>query len=284
MTERTGPRLPQVRGGRAGEGHEGVPSQLGVIRVSGVGDVGHLARERVLTMPRARRLASTVVVAALAVTGLAACNRAPSVAAYIGNAKAVTEDQVQRVYNDAQAKFTAVAGGTKTLPVTRQEIVDELLGVDVLREIAKQRGVPATAIPADTFVKYLGLPADAEYTKLYTELQGLVDAIGQRTTAVQPTEADLRDIYNRLKGAGAQNTYEQFTAGLSAAARQQIAKPLGLRNDLRAESANLHITVNPRYTTPTVPVFIIVDGNGALLALVDVALGGSASAPVTDLP
>jgi hypothetical protein len=234
-------------------------------------------------MPRARRLASTAVVAALAVTGLAACNRAPSVAAYIGNAKAVTEDQVQGVYDNAQAKF--VSDGKTTLPVTRQEIVDELLGLDVMREIAKQRGVPATAIPADTFVKYLGLPADAEYTKLYTELQGLVDAIGQQATAVQPTEADLRDIYNRLKAAGAQDTYEQFTAGLTAAARQQIAKPLGLRDDLRAETAKLHITVNPRYTTPTVPIFVIEDPNGGLLALVDVAIGsGSASAPVTDLP
>jgi hypothetical protein len=47
MTEHTEPRLPHGRGGRDGEGHEGMPSQSGVIRVSGVGDVSRRARERV---------------------------------------------------------------------------------------------------------------------------------------------------------------------------------------------------------------------------------------------
>jgi hypothetical protein len=207
------------------------------------------------------------------------------VAAYFGDAKAVTEEQVQHVYDDAQAKFKDATGGTKKLPLTRQDVVDNLVSVDALRQIAKQHGVPATAIPADAFVQTVGLPADAEYMKVYAEVRGLLDALGQQATAVQPTEADLHDIYNRFAAAGYQVTYAQFTSSLTAANRQQISSSVALRNGLRAESAGLHITVNPRYQAPAVPVLSTSDGNGGTLPLVDVTFGGgSASAPVTDLP
>jgi hypothetical protein len=235
-------------------------------------------------MPRARRLASTVVVAALAVTGLAACNRAPSVAAYFGNAKAVTEDQVQSVYDNAQAKFTAVAGGPAKLPLTRQNVVDKLLGVDVLREIAKQRGVTGTAIPADTFVQSVGLPADAEYTKIYTEFQGLLNAIGQKATAVQPTEADLRDVYDRLKTSGVQldvTSFQQFVSSLTQQNAQLLAGGFTVRQDLRADVDKLHVQVNPRYPAE----FSLVDAQNdtGWVALIAVPLGKDTSAPVADL-
>jgi len=235
-------------------------------------------------MPRARRLASTVVVAALAVTGLSACNQAPDVVAYFGDTKAVTEDQVQRVYADARAKFKPVPGQAQTLPLTRQNVADKLIGVDVLREVAKQRGVTGTPIPPETFVPSVGLPADAEYTKLFTEFQGLFNAIGQKAQPIQPTEADLRSVYDRLKANDVPldaNSFQEFAGSLGQQNASLLTGGFTVKQDLKADVEKLRLKVNPRYPSE----FSLVDTQNRTgwVPLVAVPLGSDASAPVTDV-
>jgi hypothetical protein len=242
-------------------------------------------------MPRARRLASTVVVAALAVTGLAACNQAPGVAVYFGDKKAVTEDEVQRVWDDSSAKLVPNATGQKVVPFDRQSIVNLEVEVAALRALGKQKGFTAAAVPATdlaTLANQASMDKSAAFITLVAEFRGWETAAAQNTQdmqAVDVTDADLRDIYNRLKAAGSQNTYEEFSASVTDDVRQQqIAPGLGLRNELAAESKSLNIKINPRYTAPVLGLLTTTDANGNSVNLVDVQLGtGAQAAPVEDL-
>jgi len=235
-------------------------------------------------MPRARRLASTVVVAALAATGLAACNRAPNVAVYFGDKKAVTETEVQRIWDDSSAKLVADAEGKKVMPVDRQTIVNIEVAVGALRALSQKKGFSPAQVPAADIAQQLTMEPSAPLVTLAAEYQGLRTAALQSAQPANATEADLRDIYSRFKTAGTEGSYEQFTATITDDVRQQIGPPLGLRNDLKAESADLHIKVNPRYQAPTLPLLTTTSGNSGSLTLIDVVLGsGTPSAPVIDL-
>jgi hypothetical protein len=235
-------------------------------------------------MPRARRLASTVVVAALAVSGLAACNQAPDVAVYIGDKKAVTEETVQRVWDDASAKLVADETGKKALKFDRQQIVTQEVTVAALSALGKQQGFTPSAVPVDQVAAAVGLEPSAEFAKLYADAAGWRTAALQNAKPVQATDADLRDIFNRLAAAGAtQGTYEQFAQQLTADQQQQLGASLGLRNELAAESKSLGIKINPRYQAPVVSL-LSAQGSTSTVSLIDVTLGtGAGAAPVEDL-
>jgi hypothetical protein len=235
-------------------------------------------------MPRARRLASTVVVATLAVTGLAACNQAPDVAVYFGDKKAVTEDEVQRVYNDASTKLVADETGNKVMKINRQAIVTYEASVAALSALGKQRGFSAAQEPLDQVGTLVGLEPTAAFTKLYADFLGWRTNAVQNAQATEASDADLHAIYNELLALGAvQGQYEQFVQGLTADQKQQLAQAIAVRDELTAESKTLHIKVNPRYSAPVLPL-LTAQGSTSTVTLVGVTLGsGAQSAPVEDL-
>src|SRR3982751_447341 len=99
-----------------------------------------------MTMHLVRRLAPVAVAATVAVAGLAGCRSAPSVAAYVGQDR-ISEDRVSAVYDEAQDNAVTPAGGQQAPPaIKRQDVVDTLVGLEVLREVARQRGVSPTAL------------------------------------------------------------------------------------------------------------------------------------------
>jgi hypothetical protein len=233
-----------------------------------------------MRMQRARRLVSVAAVAALAVTGLSACRSAPDVAAYVGSTK-ITEARVSSVFNDAKAK--AAAGAQ---PIKRQDVVDTLVGLDVMQVIAKQKGVTATAVPADQVAQSLGLQADAEYVALYSQYRGLLAAVSKDVQPAKPSTADLKDVFQRLSDAGGNpngQTFQQFQSGISAQDQQTLQQNIGLRNALRPQVAKLNTVVNPDYTTPQLPLVSLQDAQGKEVPLVVLPLVPPANqVPVVD--
>jgi hypothetical protein len=235
-------------------------------------------------MPRARRLASTVVVAALAVTGLAACNQAPSVAVYFGDKKAVTEDEVQRVWDDSSAKLTKNKDDKLVMPISRQSIVTVELYLAALKELGKEKGFSGHPGSTTEVAQQLTMQPDAAFVTLYAEFQGWYAAAAQQeqaaASAAPIAESDLRDIFTRIKAAGYPETYEKFAAGAAQLAQAGISPAIALRNDMKTEIANLKIKINPRYSAPTM---VLASYPNTEVTIIDVAFGADALAPVKDL-
>jgi len=238
-----------------------------------------------MTMPRARRLVSTVVVAALAGSGLAACNRAPSVAVYFGDKKAITETEVQRVWDDTSAKLIRGEDDKLVMPISRQEIVTVELYLAALKELGKEKGFIGQPVSMADAAPQLKMQPDAAFLTLYGEYQGWLSAAGQQEVAATQSSpiaaADLRDIYTRIKAAGYPESYDKFAAGAPQLAQQGIGAAIALRNDLKAKIAALNIKINPRYSAPTMD---LAPYPNTKVTIVDVAFGPDpVDDPVKDL-
>lgn len=235
-----------------------------------------------MTMQLVRRLATVAAVATVAVTGLAGCRSAPSVAAYVGQGR-ISEDRVSAVLDEARANAVTPAASQQSAPaIRRQDVVDTLVGLDVMRAIARQRGLAPTALDAGQVAQAIGVKADAEYVRLYSEYRGLLNAVGAGSKPAQPTAADLRDIYNRLTAGGANPngaTFEQFSSGISEQDRQTLAQNIGLRNDLEPQIAKLNTVVNPKYTAPELPLVSTQGPDGQELPLLVLPFAPSRGTP-----
>jgi len=221
-------------------------------------------------MRRARRLASIVVVAALGLGGLAACRSEPSVAAYLGDQK-VTEDQVTQIYDGAVAGASptpAQQGAAPTAspepPVSRQQVVDLLVSLDLGRKVAAEQQVqPAQAITADQVAAELGVPAGSQYARDYAEWvnlsQGIFAKIG--SSVGTPSDDQLQGLYQALVKVNA------IDAGLTLAQIKEafgggefVAAAYQLTGMLEKQAAASDTTVNPRYLPLAAPLVVSAGG------------------------
>lgn len=274
-----------------------------MIGYQGVGGVRHTDRERVIPMQRARRLASTAVVAVLAVAGLSACRAEPGVAAYLADGETITDKQVTRIYEQAQDQLSASRkqiqqqGATDPsaaavppveMPFKQKDVLNALLTVKVLEQAAAAKGVQAATEPSiDQIAQGTNYSPDWEYTKLYTQTFQLRAALLPKVTPAPLTDEDLRPVYDRLLagGAGDSTPYEQFKSQLSAENKQALEQSLGLRNELAKIVADGDLKLNPRYGDQQLVLLSATAGN-AQVPLVQVSFDGSdrADAPfVTDV-
>lgn len=254
-------------------------------------------------MQRARRLASTAVVAVLAVSGLSACRAEPDVAAYLGDGKTITEERVEGVYNEALRKLTKSreqiqqqdttgASGEPVPPVQvpfkQRDVLNALLTIQVLEQAAAAHGVQAAAEPTvDQVAQGSSYSADWEYTKLYARTFQLRTALLPKVAPAPLTDADLRPVYDKLlSGSGGESTpYDQFKSQLSDANKQALQQSIGLRNELAKIVADADVKLNPRYGDQQLVLLSAQAGN-ADVALVELSLagGGESEAPfVTDV-
>ncbi len=247
-----------------------------------------------MTMQRARRLASVAVVASLAVMGLAGCRNSPSMAAYIGagaHPETVTQSQIDSIYDDAQAKATGArtaADGSVQKPtkVSKQQIISAVVGLRVLRKYGADNNIKAQTFPADKVAASIFVAPDAKYVAIYSEFQGYLQAIAAKVQPGSVTEADVRDVYQRLEAGGSlppSTTFEAFAGGLGQQDQQILAQRISLSKTLQPVAVKLNIDVNPRYT----PAFSLLETqspSGSPIAIVVVPLGTAHSTvPVTDL-
>jgi hypothetical protein len=251
----------------------------------GVRGVARGRRERVTTMQRVRRIASAAVAAACAVTALAACRADPEVAAYIG-AQKVTAAEVDAIYADAKAKLAAAGGQPDRLTLTRPQIVEALLGADVLPRAAQKRHVQPVSVPADQVAQLVNLPPTAQFVNLYTKYRSYLSGLTSAAKPAAVTVGQLRDVYERLKAANALGpqapSFEAFSTSLSAENRRAVGQSLGLRSDLRSDRS-IDVTVNPRYGTQGLSLLPAAIQPGQIVSLVDLPFTTDGNAaPVVD--
>jgi hypothetical protein len=259
-------------------------------------------------MQRARRLASTAVVAVVAVIGLSACRSAPGVAAYVGSTT-ISEARVQRIVDDAATKLDksldALRAQRKANPDSSQQpipdvvqlrltpanVLQALVGVQVLRGIAQDRKVQATAASADSLAESFGLPADAEYIGVLSEYQGYLQALLTSAKPAELTEDQRHQVWERLRSAGNPGdgtmSYEQFVQEVLTSQNLEILqRSYGLRADLLAIAEKADITINPRYGAQELPLLPVPTSQGGSVSLVSLPFGATAGAgpAVVDLP
>jgi hypothetical protein len=259
-------------------------------------------------MQRARRLASTAVVAVLAVSGLSACRNAPDVAAYVGNTT-ISEDRVNAIFDDAKKKLAASVaqvGAEQSadpaaapaqdpqLSIDKADVLMTLVGLDALRRIAEEKKIAPVALQAGQAAQEVNLPPDAEFVKVYGDYRAYLGAFAQSLGAslqsVQPTEADLRDVYTRLKNGGAigaegDTSFENFVKTLPEQDAQVLQQNIGLRNALNTEVQKINTTVNPRYGAAELPLVQFRNAQGTATPLILLTFDDAEASPaVTDRP
>lgn len=252
-------------------------------------------------MQRARRLASTAVVAVLAVSGLSACRAEPGVAAYLGGGRTITEAQVERIYDQARDALTKsreqvqqqAATGASTaavppveVPFKQKDVLNALLTADVLEQVAAAKSVQPAAEPTtERVAQASNLSPEWEYTKVYARTFQLRAALLPKVAPATLTDADLRPVYDRLIAGspGEATPYEQFKGQLSAENKNALQQSLGLRDELTKIIKDEDVKLNPRFGDQQI-VLLSAQAGEKEVPLVEASLAGASQAPfVTDV-
>ena len=218
-------------------------------------------------MNRGRRLASILVVASLGLGSLVGCQSETGKAAFVGDTT-ITEDRVSEVYDDAVAKApkpepTPEASGSPApaaeQSVTRQEVVDLLVSLELARRLIKEKNLPPAPEPIDpaAVADARKLPADSEYVKLAAEWYELQSVILQNSPRSQLTDEGITEVYDALvkidviqQGAPVDEVRKSIAQIPSAVDGIVVATALG------AALETTDTKVNPKYSPVSAPVFL----------------------------
>jgi len=195
-------------------------------------------------MQRVRRLRAIVAIAAvgvLAVAGLAGCRSEPNVAAYVGDTR-FTEKQINEVVDEVADRVNeGRLGGV------RQNVVSWLVLGDLGRRVAAEQQVSIPPVDVVGAAEQAQLPADTKLAKAFAEWVTVGTALLQVAPDSQPSQADLRAIFESLVDQGQVPEGTTFEMVASQLITPDTAKLVGLRN-LLSEAAEQHkLAVNPRY-------------------------------------
>jgi hypothetical protein len=219
-------------------------------------------------MNRGRRLASIAVIASLGLGSLAGCQMENGKAAFVGDTT-ITEDRVSQVYDEAVAKTPkqepapqvsgSPAPAADELPVTRQEVVDLLVSVELARRVVREKNLPPAkepTVPAE-IAEALRVGGDSEYVKLWAEWLDLQGVITENTPRAQLTDEGIMKVYDALAKTGAiqaglpvDQVREQFGAAVFAEAAILVSTALG------AEVEKSDTKVNPKYDPISAPMAV----------------------------
>ena len=174
------------------------------------------------------------------------------------------------------------------MPITNRDVLNTMVSREVLGEVAKTKNVTVPAdLPLAEYAQRIGLPADSTFVRTYVEVQGLIFGLTQAVKPATPTDDDVRGVFERLKATGAMQaglTAEQFSAGISAEARQTLGSAISVRNEVQAQVDKSNVRVNPRFDPAEIDVYSEQGPDGKPLPLVVVDLANSeGSVPVTDV-
>jgi hypothetical protein len=224
-----------------------------------------------------KRLAASIGLAA-ALLSLTACRSSPAVAAYVGNT-AITEQRVTEVQNSTVVPVNDKGGESQ--PIDRKAVVETLVLLQACEDHrAKNPFEPREITPeqvAGTLPAQQMAPSDpaqgAEWEKNivgteYVALRGKVLScvFGIPVSPATPTDAELRDIYDKALAAGAVGpgiTFEQIAPQISQ--DQQVTTQLAVKRELDKILDENDVTVNPRYGE--LPFALLSFQNGPALAV-----------------
>lgn len=242
---------------------------------------------------RARRLIAAATVAALGVLSLGACEKsAPSVAAYVGD-KTYSVERVDDIYDEVQSRYReaviAQAEQTATpLPperlragVTRRDVVNLLVSIELGRRVAAARGIPVPdRFSPDQLEQPLRVPAETEYAKLWAEWADISEALGANLPPADLSDEAVMAVYHAIEKTGV------IGSGLTVDQVRQVFGNGGfvrtataLSSALREEAERAGTSINPRYLPVGVPSVVSSPQGLAFYYLPYIDQHG----PVTDL-
>jgi len=212
--------------------------------------------------------------ALLGALGLAGCRAQPTVAAYVNQAK-ITEKQVDDMVADAKAK-AATPEEQGTQAPGRGDVVSTIVLNQLCDEVQRQQGFNKPPVSTEQIKQSEGTPSNSEFAKIRANLWSCLSGVPVGTQ--EPTDAELREIYDLAKAAGAVDVpYEDIRAQL--AADQSVRQALAIDRTLTEAAKAKDITVNPRYRPLMFPVFTLQSGD----AIVSIPMGELGSGAVRDL-
>ena len=244
-------------------------------------------------MQRARRLVAVATVAALGVLALGACDRSdPATAAYVGGTTYSVQrvdrvyDEIRTRYQDAVRQRAAAQGKVPSPqdlrpPVTRQDVVDVLVGIDLGKRLLAEKHITAPDLtsPADA-APDIKVPADTQYAGLWAEWVDMFEALQHGLPPAELSDANVMAVYGALVKAGAiQPNLSVAQARSEFGTADFIGKVSAVRAALREQADKLGVDVNPRFRPLRLPAVVIASGNPVVYSL---PYGGT-DEPVTDL-
>jgi hypothetical protein len=226
------------------------------------------------------RVAVLVLVAMFALAG---CRSDPSVAAYVGSTR-YTDDRVQGIADEAHRKLQEYVDAQQSSgassqpverPVTDQEVVDALVGRDVLKALAGEKNLKPLEVDPNQIAQQEQVPPDSEYVRLVVERDGYRLVLLQKAASADPSEADLREVYDNLVKASSgafAGSYEQFKSSLADQDSELVGRSASVGREITAEAGKLDVRVNPRYGTAALTMVQITDQQGGSHSLLSVPL------------
>jgi hypothetical protein len=210
------------------------------------------------------RWAPVAVLSIVAALLLSGCRSQPGVAAYVGNT-AYTETQVDKIINEVQRLSTGNMPEDERqqadlekqqilsdLGTLRRDVVSALVLHDLGKQLAAERHIDVPPIDYDAFAQQFQTLPGTMLNKVQADWITVATALVPTVEPKQPTDADIRAIYNNLRttnrlpaGATLQQVKEAYDT-------TRIRQVIGLR-DVMAEAARQRpVTINPRYRPLTV--------------------------------
>ena len=200
-----------------------------------------------------------IAVAALAALALSACQRDPSIAATVGSDK-ITEDQVDAILADVQHNRPAPAtpapapGNPSPSPaplgpvqidradVVRYLVLDKMCTADQeRRHFPSGQGADVTEI-----AQVKGISPSSEYAKVFAHVTACLNGELTGTQPVTPTDAEVREIYDRAKAQGL-DVPDYNTIKDQIRDNDQVKQSIAVKRSLEDQARAQNVVINPRY-------------------------------------
>jgi hypothetical protein len=215
-------------------------------------------------MPSPRRSAVFAVLVLLAGLVFAGCGRAqPGTAAYVGTFR-ITEKHI-----DAMVDEVRRSAPNRTPDGIRILVVSTLVLSELAEKAARENSIQVPSPAYDEVARSTGLPADSDLVRAIAELDAAGGALIEKATPVQPTDRDVRAIYDGLMSSQSipdSTTFEDAAQQIRSNA--SLPGVLGARELLLEQAEKIGLDVNPRYRPLTASIgtigvpMVLADGIG----------------------
>jgi hypothetical protein len=232
-----------------------------------------------------RRLFAAAVAGVVALVALTGCRiESPADVAYVGSTR-FSQADVDSVVKQLEVDGLKLADSDKAR--ARQLIVQQEVFLEVAKRYAAEKGLPAPAVDTASLAQANNLPESDPYVKLASSARAYFNLLQGKVPAAQPTDADYHAAFQLLVDQNEAQPSEEaaLTQALRQGVAETIASGVALRNELSAAMKRYGTAVNPRYLPSAYPLATVQAPDGRSVVVVQLPLGGTASAaPVIDLP
>lgn len=203
-----------------------------------------------MRLHRLRSVALVVASALLLAGGFTACRADPAVAAYVDETR-ITETEMDQATAGIREVLAEGAPQSSPEQINQQlELVREsALTLRIVTELAtsyaRQQGTEIPAADPAAVASRVGLAPDHPFVAVVAQYDAAVGALRQGLAPVAPSEADQRQLYDRLIQAGLPpQPFEVVAQQLTV---DSVGAVVAERDLIRELAADAQIQVNPRY-------------------------------------